>query len=308
MDESIQIRSQRNPYWRVGVLVFLAGGLAVSAFVGGKYYKADGVQFPACVMTSDFQSPLDQDLLKPFQDFEATDLSKKMDASILKPLLDDTRTINYTVSSVEITENQFPDRPEIHKIVQECAKILDIKKPRVFIFDGPGLNAFTTSFTDPVIILHASLLRRYVSARELRFIIGHEMGHIKCSHVKWHSAMNIARTTLPEQIAAVGLFPLLKWYRESEYSADNSGLICCQDLVTAELALIRLQLGLGESNIGRINIDEYLVQREKSNFGVLADGVQLWREVLSGHPFTPDRIKQLRGYAISDRYQAIWKR
>jgi Zn-dependent protease with chaperone function len=308
MDESSQIKSQHSHFWRVVVLVIIAGIFSVAALIAVKYGKDNGVRFPVCVITGDFQSPIDYELIKPFQDIESTELSKKIDVTILKPLLDDLRTINYTVSSVEITEGQFPDRPEIHKMIQDCAKILGIKKPRVFIVDGPGLNAFTTNFSDPVILLHASLLRRYVSSRELRFIIGHEMGHIKCSHVKWHTAMDIARTTLPEKIAAITLFPLLKWYRESEYSADNAGLICCQDVATAEWALIRLQLGLGESNIGRINIDEYLKQREKSNFGVVAEGVQLWREVLSGHPFTPDRIKQLRIYAVSDRYNGIWKR
>jgi Zn-dependent protease with chaperone function len=264
--------------------------------------------FPTCVLNTDFQSPIDAELIAPFKDFETTELSQKIDATILRPLFDDTTTISHTVTSVEITENQFPDRPDFRRMIHDCARILGIKKPRVFVTDGPGRNAFAANFSDPIIVLHSSLLCRNVSDRELRFIIGHEMGHIKCAHIKWHTAIDIARSTLPEKIAAIALLPLLKWYRESEFSADNAGLLCCQDIGTAERALLRLELGLSELTIGHINVEEYLKQKESGHFGAIAEGVQLWREILSGHPFTPARIRQLRAYADSDRYQAVWIR
>ena len=266
-------------------------------------------RIPACVLATDYQSPLDAKLLEPLLEFDRTGVSQKIDANVLKPLLDDTVTIKHTMSSVEITENQFPDRPELQKMICDCARILGVKKPRVFVTDGPGLNAFTCNFTDPIIVLHASLLRRYVSDHELYFIIGHEMGHIRCSHVKWHTMIReVARAILPEKVAAVALFPVLKWFRESEFSADNAGLLCCQDVATAECALMRMELGLSEGTIGRINVDEYLKQRQRADFSMVAEGVQLWREILREHPFTPDRIRQLREYAATDRYKAVWDR
>ena len=296
-------------YWRaVGIIA--AALIVISATTFLVLHKPEArIVIPKCVLLADFQSPLDRDLIKPFSDFDNTEISHKLDSTVIKPLLDDTRTINITMSAVEITKEQFRDRPDLIKIIQDCAKVVGIKQPRVFVADGQGVNAHTTNVTDPTIVLNSSLLSNwYISEGELRFIIGHEMGHIKCAHVKWHTVLDIARDTLPEKIATVALFPLLKWFRESEFSADNAGLLCCQDVRTAESALIRMELGLGATTTGRINIDEYLRQREKSNFGAVAEGVQLWREVLSGHPFTPDRIRQVRIYAGSDRYRTIWER
>jgi len=266
-----------------------------------------GTRIPARLFLRDFQRPLDRDLIKKLKIIEENPLMEWVDKRVLKPLFDDVQTARFSVEGVELTAGQFPDRPELISLVEDCARILKIKKPRVYVANRPGLNAFTTNFEDPIVVLHSSMLRRYDDPAELRFIIGHEMGHIRCSHVKWLMVVRLATQTLGETVAVALELPLLKWAREAEMSADNAGLICCQDLKAAERALIRLVLNLDDRSVGKIDVDMYLEQLTRANVSKPADAVHCWRQLTQDHPFIPERIKQLREFARSPGYKNLWK-
>jgi len=141
------------------------------------------------------------------------------------------------------------------------------------------------------------------SEQELYFIIGHEMGHIKCTHVKWQMMLHLGQSMMPELLAKVFLLPLRKWSRECEGSCDNAGLLCCQDLGVAERALMRLHLGLADSVIGHIDVDAFLEQRESEEFSTYAEASILLNQFFRTHPFTANRIRQLRAYASSKQYK-----
>lgn len=254
----------------------------------------------------DFQRPLDRDLIKQLDIIDKTDISKLIDTKLIKPYLDDVNTIGFNFEGVELTPEQFPDRKDLHDVVQDCTRILHLKKtPRVFIANRPGLNAMTMNIADPIIVLHSSILRRYADPAELRFIVGHEMGHIKCRHVKWMVFLHAAKKALPPGFDTAGLLPLLKWAREAEMSADNAGLICSQDLRAAERALMRLVLNMDEATIGEINVDAFLAQSETQDVSKFAEVVQYGRHLTRQHPFIPDRIREMRAYAKSRKYQHL---
>jgi Zn-dependent protease with chaperone function len=300
-DKKIPVSRQRTIAISIAGVLF--GVVVAAGFLS--WWNSTRIRIPECVLLEDIQRPLDRDIMAQLQAIDKTGASKLIDSAVLKPLVDDVQTIGFTMSAVEITDKQFSRRADLLTIINDCARILGIKRPRVFVTDLPGLNAFTTNLTDPIIVLHSSLLRRNISERELRFIIGHEMGHIKCAHVKWLMVMDIARKNLPESAATVSILPLLKWSREAEMTADNAGLVCCQDLKAAEQAMVRFVLNLDDQTIGTVNIDEYLRQRNNGDFSKFSEAVQLWRQLTQEHPFIPDRIKQLRSYAQSRPYQNL---
>ena len=97
-----------------------------------------------------------------------------------------------------------------------------------------------------------------------------------------------------------------KWDRETEFSADAAGLICCQDLQSAERALAKLAGGLGEDVIGRINTDEFLRQSDERDFGVYAEAGQWMFAMFNDHPYLAHRIKKMREYVTDERYTSLW--
>ena len=156
------------------------------------------------VVPEDFQSPLEKGLTSDLQkklklssdtahpafsnavswvQVNVGRLTEMLGVKVVKPFLEDPTTIQYVINSIEVTSGQFPDHPEIARAVDDCAKILNIKRPRVFLQNDGDVNAFTTHIADPIIVLNSGLLWVIRDERELRFIIGHEMGHIAAKHV-----------------------------------------------------------------------------------------------------------------------------
>jgi Zn-dependent protease with chaperone function len=271
------------------------------------------ISFPEKLLLEDFQRPLDRDITEQLVAFEQTGVSQFIDGNILKPYFDDVQTQRLTVTGVELGPDQFPDRQDLNRIVEDCARILEIPKPRVFVADFPGVNAYTLNMADPIIVVSSSLVRRFDDPGELRFVIGHEMSHIRARHVKWKAVLHAIVESLrnlklfPSDVAILPFLPLLKWAREAEMSADNAGLICCQDLETAERALVRLALNIENSKIGRINVESFLQQRGTESLSQFSEIMLYWRQLLLEHPFIPDRILQLRKYQESRSYRHLWE-
>lgn len=274
--------------------------------------ESQKVRFPRRVLVEDFQTSLDRDLSDLLLKVDRSKTGRFFGQHVMKALYDDVNVAELTLGAVELRPGQFPDRPELRPLVDECARILQMPKPRVFIVDSPGLGTSSVGFEQPAILLPSRTLKSFTDPAELRFIVGRELGHIRCGHAKWQPVLRwiVAELgglkAIPERFAAVPLLPLLKWSREAEMSADNAGLICCQNPKAAERVLAALLLGARDPSIGEIDVDSLLKQRlglAGSQFSELA---LLWREAVQQHPFVPDRIEQLRGYVESARYERIW--
>lgn len=295
--------------WRIGLFaaVFIIL-VALGVEVARRIYRRPRLIIPSCVMLADFQSPNDQITSEVTKAFENTVLSQLADDTLVRPMLDDSRTIMYCYSAVEITDHQFAEHQSLNKIVNDCAKIMGIKRPRVFVQASDGMNAFTVNMADPIVVLSSAMVQNCTDD-ELRFVVGHEFGHIKCSHVRMLTILKVAQAALPENILTSSfLLPYLKLYREAEYSADNAGLLCCQNLEVAEQMLLRPVCGLGARHIGNINVDAFLAQVDDQEFSKTANVVQWIRSVQMTHPFVPERIKSLRKYASEYRYHAVLNR
>lgn len=265
------------------------------------------IRYPSQLLLEDFQSPLDRDLSETMLKIENTGLPGLFEEIFLKPLVDDPTELNLCVKAVQINEQQ---QPVLFEVLKDCARILSIPCPLMYIADLPGINALTTNFHEPIIILHSTLVRRCDDKSELRFIIGHECGHIKCRHVR---CQMVLRTILHSFRSVMGpdvesfmpfLLPVLKFAREAEFSADNAGLVCSQDISAAEQALCRLVTGLDRGSVGEINVESFLRQRTDKDFSRFSEALLLWQELTSEHPYIPDRIKQLRHF-FHTRYPTI---
>lgn len=263
---------------------------------------------PSRLLLADFQTDGDEELMQWLNKAEDNPVTKVVDEHLVKPLSDDVRTRMLAIQGVEVTSDQFS---ELHSVVRTCAQILHLEKvPRVFVSDSAKLPITTENYAEPVLIIQPGTLDRFKETAELRFLIGRELGHAKANHTRWR--MMIKRMNdITEKLNFLGdenispLLPLLRWARVSEMTADNAGLICAQDETACERVLLRLATGVDDSG-GELNVDAYLHQCETKRLSDFSEAVLLWREWNRPTPFAPARIRQLRQYCKSARYQAIW--
>jgi Zn-dependent protease with chaperone function len=205
-----------------------------------------------------------------------------------------------SMRGVAVGPKQFP---RIYSIARDCAERLGIGIPQVFILYNPVMNAYTlaTEESGDMLVLHSSLVE-VMTDEELRFVIGHECGHIHNQHSVYNSLgqilSNIALLEMARAIpggsllfalikGGVGLF-LNSWFRCAELTSDRAGLICCGDLDVARYALAKLATGGGEA-LKDINIDEYVKQIEATQ----ATPMRLYESNMD-HPIVSKRIEMLR--------------
>lgn len=194
--------------------------------------------------------------------------------------------------------------PELYKIVIECADKLGIPIPYVVISDQiKGINACTAGTNQFSFIAISSMLPLIMNIEELKFIIGHECGHLALGHVVYHTAINMVGS-VSELLPIVGdvisktiTFPLNAWSRRSEISADRAGLICCEDIEIAAKSLLKLEAGL--LNIDEIDIDTYV---NESNTVLQNTMLGKLGEITMSHPIIPKRIKALQLFSNSIVY------
>lgn len=295
--------------WALGLLLLTGLGYLAVRYVShlippGGYFSY-WIRKPKAFSTADFQRPLDRDFLAKFLEWDETQTASWIDGRILLPFYDDVMKRQLSVEAVELGHTQ---RKDILRIVRECADILDMPVPRIYIRPEAQINASAGGFVDPVLVLDSRFLNRTWSDRQLRAVIGHELGHIKCRHTKLQLLVDIAIDHLADGIAQLALLGQLKWSREAEMSADNAGLICSQDLGAYERLLICLLLNLDAKDAKDIDVDSFLAQRSATKVSMYAEGSNLLSEFKKTHPFVADRIIQLREYAASAQYRAIWRR
>ena len=118
----------------------------------------------------------------------------------------------------ELTPRQYP---QLYDAVEDFAARLRLRRrPEIFVADGNGtLNAFAgrASRYDYVVLSNDLFVRLYNHDQEcLRFVLGHELGHIRLHHVSFWYRLSIAYA---QRLPLLGL----TLSRLREYSCDRHG-------------------------------------------------------------------------------------
>ena len=210
------------------------------------------------------------------------------------------------MSGVAVTPKQYP---EIYEMVQDCAQTLGIGVPEIFVKFDPVPNAYTyaSSQAADMIVVHSSLIEM-TTYDELKFIMGHECGHIHNLHSVYNTAaeilsnpaMNVIASTIPGLQAvvklasgALGLF-FKHWSRAAEVTCDRAGAICVGSIYAGQTGLAKLATG-GGTAYGKINVDELIKQMQRTQ----ATPLRLM-ELTASHPLIPKRLKALELFSDCD--------
>jgi heat shock protein HtpX len=72
------------------------------------------------------------------------------------------------------------EEPHLHAIVAEVAELAGVPKPKVFVVQTESPNAFATGRNPQhAVVAVTTGIRRILNDRELRAVLGHEVGHVK---------------------------------------------------------------------------------------------------------------------------------
>lgn len=208
-------------------------------------------------------------------------------------------------NSLAVGPTQFP---ELYQVACDCAQTLGIGIPNVFVENNVVMNACTYAYDDvePLIIVNSGLLDKMTMA-EIKFVIGHECGHLHNYHGAYQTlsslviggTLGVAASVsqmLTTFLSAGAEVMLAKWNRAAEVTADRAGMLCAdtpEDCYSA-LAKIMYGSGLRDQAIDFSAIREQL-ERTVSN-------TAKYGEILDGHPATARRIAALQEFAECEVY------
>lgn len=187
----------------------------------------------------------------------------------------------YRANSIRITEKNFP---EIYAVVEDYSRRLGLKKtPKVYLTQENGLlNAFSTFILRrQYVVLLADLFEvAYLEHHDLesiKFIIAHEMSHIRLRHATFSYQISIL---------FANYIPILSstLSRAREYSCDR----VAQHLVGVSGVEPMLALIVGKHLYKKVDVEDYVKHcHETRGFFVFV------LNMLSTHPIMPKRIQAL---------------
>jgi len=186
--------------------------------------------------------------------------------------------------------------PRLRSLLDEVCALLEFTEPiDLFVAPSADVNAFALHSlcegTPHAVSLTSALVER-MDDDELRFVLGHEVGHLYHQHYRaallpWHAygEDDEGDSRMP---------PLLQrrlgsWERLAELSADRAGFLAagCR-LAAAVSAFFKMASGLGPEHL-RFDIEAFLAQLEQIQKMQRKDVMAQY-----SHPVTPVRVRALQ--------------
>jgi Zn-dependent protease with chaperone function len=210
----------------------------------------------------------------------------------------------------------------IYHVFRECVSDLDIfPEPGLFVSQNPQVNSYALGQEHPYIILNTGLLD-LVDEAELRVVLAHELGHIKCGHPILNQmsiwAMGVA-SMIGELTFGLGnlvnsglIYAFYEWRRKAELSADRAALLVTDDLKSVMKSMMQLA-GVSTKYAHECSLDEFIRQSEQYR-DLDQDGLnQVYKflfynggqGMMLSHPFPVERIQYLKEWNDSVEYSKI---
>ncbi|MFT6101191.1 MAG: hypothetical protein ACJAYF_003754 [Arenicella sp.] len=205
---------------------------------------------------------------------------------------------NLLSTSVRLTPGMAP---EIARMADECIEKLGVELPlELYVYSSPQFNAACFKPEDDrLYVMFSSSLLEGFSSQELKFVMGHELGH----HVYDHHAVPVGYLLRGKQRPDPELaLELFAWSRYAEISADRAGAHCAQDMDAVARSLFKLSSGL-TTKVVEFSLDDFVAQVDDMQAVDQEPGQGAppsdW---FSTHPFSPLRVKALKLFERSELY------
>ncbi len=217
-------------------------------------------------------------------------------------------------NSVQATEKQYA---RVYELAMVAAQRVGFPRaPAVYIEADRGYQSNTYGTEKDAFVNIGTFLPKLLNDRELLFILGHELGHLKCRHALWMTVsmflVGQARGNLmsdgilsfvsnPLKIIESGVESVItNWMRVADLTADRAAL-----LVTGDIALARRTLFLlyfrSRRELNEVDVDEWTRQQE-SQASTMTKVSQI---MTSSTPYLGLRLRALEEFYASPRYAEL---
>ncbi|PON15101.1 hypothetical protein C2W62_25620 [Candidatus Entotheonella serta] len=183
--------------------------------------------------------------------------------------------------------------PPLYHIVDECREALEVTIPmELYVYASPQFNAMCSKPEEGRLFIActSSIIEKF-SLPELKFVLGHELGHFVFQHHDISIGYILKGRIKPDPNVVLKLFA---WSRYAEISADRAGAVCSRNLDAVAGAMFKLASGL-TSPLVKASMDDFLSQLEDMQAAddtpVRGTASQDW---FSTHPFSPLRLQALK--------------
>lgn len=263
-----------------------------------------------------FQHPLDREAEAALRSFPGFDI---VAGKFVEFVYERPQIISLKASNIQAGPRQYST---IYGIFRECVRDLDISpEPSLFIAQNPQVNAYSMGKEYPFIVVNTGLLDLLDEA-EIRTVLAHELGHLKCGH----TLLSQMSMWAIEIISAIGqwtfgvgniisnglLLAFFEWRRRAELSCDRAALLVMDDVNVVFRTMMKLAGG-SNKYLNECSLSEF-IQQSQDYHDLDKDGLDRVYKFLMytgvggnmmTHPFAVDRVKYLQEWADSPEYDRI---
>jgi tellurite resistance protein len=189
--------------------------------------------------------------------------------------------------------------PKLDALVSSCRETLGVETPvETYVYPDASFNAACVRPEQGrVFVMLSSALLEAFDDEELRFVVGHELGH----HLFGHHRIPV-RLLAGEENAVPGpiVMQLFAWSRYAEISADRAGFVCAGGLEPVARTLFKLASGL-KGSLVQLRADDLLAQvgdiRAELERMAADERERPRGDWFATHPFSPLRLHAARHFA-----------
>jgi Zn-dependent protease with chaperone function len=263
-----------------------------------------------------FKHPLDRQAEEALRSLPGFDLVAK---SFIEYLYERPQQIYLLGNNIKVNPRQYST---LYGIFRECVRDLDIyPEPSLYVSQNPQVNSYALGHEQPYIVVNTALLD-LLNEIEIRTVIAHELGHIKCDHslliqmAMWAmgAASLLGRMTvgLGNFITTGLIFAFYEWRRKAELSADRAAMLVIDDLKPIMQTMMKLAGGSHQYG-HECSLDEFIRQADRYQELDNDNLNQIYKFLIANggggefltHPFPVERLHYLRDWTNTSDYQQI---
>lgn len=259
-----------------------------------------------------YEHPFDR---QAFQTLERTPMLQRLLNKVNEYGIDKLLRLQSVGVDFRVTPHNFP---ELYDPFVEACQILDLSTiPDLYLYKGTGhINTYAIGVTQPMVGMNLEALE-WLTYEEKLFLLGHELGRVKGNYLPYQQMAHVmpivkgivSNTTLGlGGLAVNGLeLALYNWMVMSKLTADRAGLLACQDIDVAIVALMKVG-GLTQRHISAAAIAGFITQARAfslEDFRGVDRVVKAFSFMEFHLPWTVMRASELLKWAESETYQAI---
>jgi Zn-dependent protease with chaperone function/uncharacterized tellurite resistance protein B-like protein len=189
---------------------------------------------------------------------------------------------------------------KMYKLFHEVKEKLGFTAPLDFYITSSGdINAFAVSSLEedePHIININSAMLHLMNDEELKFVIGHEIGHLISKNADLHKLIYFVFPPSSNQPTLLQN-KIRLWNQLSELIADRFGFLACPDLPTCISAFFKMSSGLDAHRV-ELDISAFLSEnQQRLDYFTKDNGLNI-----ASHPVNPVRVKAIELFSKSKRF------